>query len=166
MGLRDNARKALEGFDAKTEAPKTGFEVLPNGDYFVVIEDVNHFASKSGNESLRVQVSVTEGDKVGKTDNGFFNLEGGGNIPESVVSQAIQTVDRLANASGIELSDDDWEDYDTLSTAFMNAKGKIVLMHFSSRPNKKNPQYVNKSYDFEPAEQPDEIQISDDDMPF
>ncbi|WP_367297616.1 DUF669 domain-containing protein [Loigolactobacillus coryniformis] len=166
MSLRDNVAKAMENFDAKKEAPKTGFEVLPDGDYYVILEGVEHFVSKSGYESLRVSVSVAEGEQVGRTDSNFFNLVGGGKVPEVFTDQAIQTVARLANAVGLTLEDDDWEDYDTLSTAFMEYKGKTMLMHFSSKPNKKNPQYVNKSYDFEPAEQPDEIEIDDSEIPF
>lgn len=166
MSLRDNAAKAMENFDAKTEAPKSGYEVLPDGDYYVLLEDVNHFVSKNGFESLRVSVSVAEGEKVGATDNNFLNLEGGEKIPEVFTQQAIQTVARLANAVSLTLEDADWEDYDSLSAAFMESKGKTVLMHFSSTPNKKNPQYTNKSYDFEPTEQPDPIDITDDDIPF
>lgn len=166
MSLLDNVSKAMENFDAKKEAPKNGYEVLPDGDYYVVLENVSHFVSKSNYESLRVSVSVAEGEKVGKTDSNFFNLEGGEKIPEIFTQQAIQTIARLANAVGLTLTDADWEDYDSLQTAFMESKGKTVLMHFSSTVNKKNPQYTNKSYDFEPADQPDPIDITDDDIPF
>ena len=41
-----------------------------------------------------------------------------------------------------------------------------MTMHLNVRPNKKNPQYPYRNYDFDAVEQPATPEVSDDQMPF
>lgn len=168
MSILDHVNAALNGFDAKKDnATASAFESLPAGDYNVIVEEVQHAAYDSGFEALQVKTSVLDGDHAGQTDSNNFSVDNDGTkIPDFVIEQNIKSIARLANAVGVTLSDADWESLDTLQDAFMDAKGKTVLMHLTVRPNKKNPDNPNKSYDFEPAEQPKPIDVDDGDLPF
>ncbi|WP_270235264.1 DUF669 domain-containing protein [Lacticaseibacillus suilingensis] len=170
MSLRDIATQAMQDFDPQKDKPSSGYQSLPSGDYDVILEDVSHFVSNnSGWDGLRIGVSVLDGDYTGRKDSTMFNFDetsaNGKAIPASVLNGHIQLVARLANAVGLTLTDDDWENIDTLVDAFNGQAGKTMLMHLSVRENKKNPQYPYKNYDFEPMEQPEPMQINDNDLP-
>ncbi|KRO16229.1 DUF669 domain-containing protein [Lacticaseibacillus saniviri] len=171
MSLKDIAMKATQNFDASKDKPESGYESLPSGTYNVILEDVAHFVSqRTGWDGLQIKVSVLDGEYAGRTDSNMFNFDetsaNGKAIPESVLSQRVQVVARLANAVGVHLDDIDWDSIDTLVTAFMTAKGKTAVMTLSVRENKKNPQYPFKNYDFEPGEPTEPMTISDEDIPF
>ena len=169
MGLLENAKQALDGFDATKDKP-TSYDLLPDGDYQVVLSNVDHFVTDGGYDGFRIQLEVLEGEHSGYKDSNMFNFDEvsskGKAIPQSVIASHIKLVARLANAVGITLKDADWENIDTLVDAFLPAKGKVIILHFSSRENKKNPQYPYKNYDFDPTDQPATPELSDDDIPF
>ncbi|NUF97302.1 DUF669 domain-containing protein [Lactobacillus mellis] len=169
MSLRDMATKTLQNFDAEKDSPNTP-QTLPTGKYLVTLDNVEHRATDSGWEGLSIAVTVADGKYVGRRDFNSFNFEttskNGKPIPESVIAGHIKLIAKLANACGIELQDDDWEDEDSISEAFMPVHGVQVLMDLSVKENKKNPQYPYKNYDFEKTEQPEEVEVKDSDLPF
>lgn len=167
MGLRDVAAKALEGFDTK-KGNVNGFEGLPSGDYVVMIDNIKNQDTPWGSEQLSIRVQVLDGEHAGQKE--FVNLSldettAKGN-PNPMLGRNIKLIAKLASNSGIELQDEDWEDIETLANALALAEGRTVLMHLTVSENKKNPQYPYRNYDFEEAEEPDEIAIDDDDVPF
>ena len=167
MGLRDAAAKALEGFDTK-KGNVTGFEGLPSGDYIVMIDNIKNQDTPWGSEQLSIRVQVLDGEHAGQKE--FVNLSldettaKGNSNP--MLGRNIKLIAKLASNSGIELQDEDWEDIETLANALALAEGRTVLMHLTVSENKKNPQYPYRNYDFDEAEEPDEIVIDDDDVPF
>ena len=167
MGLRDAAAKALEGFDTK-KGNVNGFEGLPSGDYVVMIDNIREQETPWGSEQLSIRVQVLDGEHAGQKE--FVNLSldettAKGN-PNPMLGRNIKLSAKLASNSGIELQDEDWEDLGTLSEALAPAEGRTVLMHLTVSENKKNPQYPYRNYDFEEAEEIDEIDVGDDDLPF
>lgn len=169
MGLREMATKTLQNFDAEKDNPNQP-QLLPTGKYLVVLDNVEHRATDSGWDGLSIAVTVSDGKYAGRRDFNSFNFEttskNGKPIPESVIAGHIKLVAKLANACGIVLQDEDWEDEDSLSQAFMPAHGTQVLMDLQVKENKKNPNYPYKNYDFEKAEQPKEVEVTDADLPF
>lgn len=167
MGLRDAAAKALDGFDRK-KGNVNGFEGLPSGDYVVMIDNIREQETPWGSEQLSIRVQVLDGEHAGQKE--FINLSldettSKGN-PNPMLGRNIKLIAKLASNSGIELQDEDWEDLGTLSEALAPAEGRTVLMHLTVSENKKNPQYPYRNYDFEEAEEIDEIDVGDDDLPF
>lgn len=173
MSLRDMANNALKDFNAKKDNPNT-FNSLPSGDYLVSFDGMEHRHSDNGWDGLSIAVTVIDGEQAGRKDFNGFNFDtksaNGKDIPESVIATRIKLVAKLANALGITLNDDDWDDMDTLSAAFLGSKGTSVHMKLDVRENKKKPQYPYKNYDFSPATKEeannDPIDIDDDDLPF
>ena len=68
------------------------------------------------------------------------------------------------------MTDDDWEDEETLATAFQDVIGSQYILVVSSSPNKKDPSKPYKNYDFvayeDEPETTDVIDISDEDLPY
>lgn len=170
MGLLDKAQEVLAGFDSTKDSPNQPLG-LPSGQYDVVVNTIDHYVSKGGWDGLRIITEVNIGDQVGTKDYNMFNFDEvtstGKQVPDLVLSGHIKLVAKLANACGVTLKDEDWEDIDHLVTAFNfgGAIGKIVKMDLDVRENKKNPQYPYKDYDFEPTEQPEPIEIDDANLP-
>ncbi|PLA75754.1 hypothetical protein CYR79_09720 [Ligilactobacillus agilis] len=167
MGLRDAAAKALDGFDRK-KGNVNEFEGLPSGDYVVMIDNIREQETPWGSEQLSIRAQVLDGEHAGQKE--FINLSldettSKGN-PNPMLGRNIKLIAKLASNSGIELQDEDWEDLGTLSEALAPAEGRTVLMHLTVSENKKNPQYPYRNYDFEEAEEIDEIDVGDDDLPF
>lgn len=170
MSLLDKAQEVLAGFDA-TKDSANSFEGLPSGKYTVIVNTIDHYVSPKGWDGLRIITEVNSGDQVGTKDYNMFNFDEvtptGKQVPDRVLSGHIKLVAKLANACGVKLKDEDWEDIDHLATAFNfgGAIGKIVKMDLDVRENKKNPQYPYKDYDFEPTGQPEPIEIDDANLP-
>lgn len=169
MSLRDAARNALDGFDAKKDKVNK-FQGLPSGEYTVILSDVRRADTPWGTEQLTIVTEVMEGEHVGEKDFnnvGLDEVTAKGN-PNPMLSNNIRLIEKLAVCVGLSPTDDDWEDYQTLADMFQPAIGKQVIMDLKIRENKKNPQYPYKNYDFDMTEQQvnEPIEISDDDMPF
>ncbi len=103
-------------------------------------------------DGLSIAVTVIDGEQAGRKDFNGFNFDtksaNGKDIPESVIATRIKLVAKLANALGITLNDDDWDDMDTLSAAFLGSKGTPVHMKLRCARKQKKPQYPYKDYDF------------------
>ena len=133
-----------------------------------MIDNIKNQDTPWGSEQLSIRVQVLDGEHAGQKE--FVNLSldettAKGN-PNPMLGRNIKLIAKLASNSGIELQDEDWEDIETLANALVLAEGRTVLMHLTVSENKKNPQYPHRNYDFEEAEEPDEIIVDDDDVPF
>ena len=133
-----------------------------------MMERIKNQDTPWGSEQLSIRVQVLDGEHAGQKE--FVNLSldettaKGNSNP--MLGRNIKLIAKLASNSGIELQDEDWEDIETLANALALAEGRTVLMHLTVSENKKNPQYPYRNYDFDEAEEPDEIVIDDDDVPF
>lgn len=174
MGLRELMNETLANFDPKKDNPNAGgFENLPDGDYDVVLNNAEHKVFQSGWECLSFENEVTIGEAAGRKE--FINLSFAENTPEFVLTKNIKLLAKFASVTGIQLSDDDWEDETTLAEAFKGAVGSQYILKITSSPNKKEPAKPYRNFDFEeydeeesaPVFDPDtQIDISDEDIPF
>ncbi len=171
MGLQDLMNEVLETFDPKTDDPNAGgFENLPDGEYDIVLNKAEHKVFQSGWECLSFEHEVTTGEMAGRKE--FVNFGFGGNTHEFVLKKNIKLVAKLASVTGINLTDDDWEDETTLAEAFKSAEGSQYILKITSSPNKKKPEEPYRNFDFieyedeVPEANADTVDVSDEDLPF
>lgn len=171
MSLKDYAQKVLENFDPKKDDPNAGGNNgLPEGEFDVVLNNVEFKVfEKSGWEALSITLEVTVGEYAGQRE--FINLGFGENLHEFVLSKNIKVVSKLAYVIGLVLTDEDWEDEQTLAAAFKDSIGSQFVLTKSLTPNKKEPTRPYANYDFAAYDEEDmqaieAVEVSDEELPF
>ncbi|CAI3328564.1 hypothetical protein CIRMBP1221_00802 [Enterococcus cecorum] len=171
MSLKDYAQKVLENFDPKKDDPNAGSNNgLPEGEFDVVLNNVEFKVfEKSGWEALSITLEVTVGEQAGQRE--FINLGFGEDLHEFVLSKNIKVVSKLASVIGLVLTDEDWEDEQTLAAAFKDSIGSQFVLTKTLTPNKKDPTrpYVNYdfvAYDEEDMQAIEAVEVSDEELPF
>ena len=171
MSLKDYAQKVLENFDPKKDDPNAGSNNgLPEGEFDVVLNNVEFKVfEKSGWEALSITLEVTVGEYAGQRE--FINLGFGEDLHEFVLSKNIKVVSKLASVIGLVLTDEDWEDEQTLAAAFKDPIGSQFVLTKTLTPNKKEPTRPYANYDFVAYDEEDmqaieAVEISDEELPF
>lgn len=171
MSLKDYAQKVLENFDPKKDDPNAGSNNgLPEGEFDVVLNNVEFKVfEKSGWEALSITLEVTVGEQAGQRE--FINLGFGEDLHEFVLSKNIKVVSKLASVIGLILTDDDWEDEQTLAAAFKDSIGSQFILTKTLSPNKKEPTRPYANYDFVAYDEEDmqaieAVEVSDEELPF
>ena len=171
MSLRDAMNKATEGFDPKNDSVNK-FKGLESGKYTVVVAKVENHETPWNAEQLNFELEVVDGESAGQKEFlqiGLDELTSKGN-PNPMLETNLRLVSKLAAILGVEIPDEVWDDdtliYENLAKAFAPAVGRTMIMDLKVRPNKKNPQYPYRNYDFDEAEQPETLEVTDDEMPF
>lgn len=171
MSLRDAMKQATDGFDPKTDSVNK-FKGLDTGDYTVVVSKVENHETPWNAEQLNFELEVVDGECAGQKEFlqiGLDEVTSKGK-PNPMLETNLRLVTKLAAILGVEIPDEVWDDdtlvYENLAKTFAPAVGKVMLMHLKVRPNKKNPQYPYRNYDFEETAQPDSPEVDDDQMPF
>ena len=181
MSLRDRANQIKDNFNPEEKI--NGYEGLPAGSYNVVVEKAD--LTKWGSFSMKV--SVMDGDYAGRVEFIQVSLDensaSGKPLPDFVIDRNIKTLAKLAFVTGVTIDDESWDDINLLPNDFADAVGKTFVMELGLRENKKRPEYPYKEYEFETLDTPetideqepvadpfadsgDEVEISDEDMPF
>ncbi|CAI3453050.1 hypothetical protein CIRMBP1220_01990 [Enterococcus cecorum] len=171
MSLKDYAQKVLENFDPKKDDPNAGSNNgLPEGEFDVVLNNVEFKVfEKSGWEALSITLEVTVGEQAGQRE--FINLGFGEDLHEFVLSKNIKVVSKLASVIGLVLTDEDWEDEQTLAAAFKDSIGSQFVLTKTLTPNKKDPTRPYANYDFVAYDEEDmqaieAVEVSDEELPF
>ena len=171
MSLKDYAQKVLENFDPKKDDPNAGSNNgLPEGEFDVVLNNVEFKVfEKSGWEALSITLEVTVGEYAGQRE--FINLGFGEDLHEFVLSKNIKVVSKLASVIGLVLTDEDWEDEQTLAAAFKDSIGSQFVLSKTLSPNKKEPTRPYANYDFVAYDEEDmqaieAVEVSDEELPF
>ncbi|CAI3484851.1 hypothetical protein CIRMBP1216_02330 [Enterococcus cecorum] len=171
MSLKDYAQKVLENFDPKKDNPNAGGNNgLPEGEFDVVLNNVEFKVfEKSGWEALSITLEVTVGEHAGQRE--FINLGFGEDLHEFVLSKNIKVVSKLASVIGLVLTDEDWEDEQTLAAAFKDSIGSQFIFNKELTPNKNNPTRPYANYDFAAYDEEDmqaieAVEVSDEELPF
>lgn len=171
MSLRDAMNEATKNFDAKNDSVNK-FEGLPSGDYIVAVTKVEDSTAPWGAEQLSFVLEVVEGEHAGSKEFlriGLDEVTKTGK-PNPMLETNIRMVMKLAAVLGVEIPEQAWDDdsmvYANLAEVFNTVVGKTMTMKLTVRPNKNNPQYPYRNYDFEEADQPETEEVSDDDVPF
>lgn len=171
MSLKDYAQKVLENFDPKKDDPNAGSNNgLPEGEFDVVLNNVEFKVfEKSGWEALSITLEVTVGEYAGQRE--FINLGFGEDLHEFVLSKNIKVVSKLASVIGLVLTDEDWEDEQTLAAAFKDSIGSQFVFNKELTPNRNNPKRPYANYDFAAYDEEDmqaieAVEVSDEELPF
>lgn len=176
MSLKDLATQALDNFNPETDKATSSNEGLPAGTYDVYVNSAQFHVYDSGYECIAIDLVAVGGECDSQHEFINWNLD-----PEFVtkdgyklydkypklMEQNIKYVSKFAFVSGVQLSDDDWEDMVTLGTALKAAKGSQFILTIEKSYSKAGKEYTN--YDFEAYDEPpanQEVDISDDDLPF
>lgn len=176
MSLLDLAADTLDNFDPKKDSVNSGGnQGLPDGDYLAAVEDIKHATFDSGWDCLQIVFSVLDGEHAGEKEFDRISFatmsKKGKAIPDFILSRNIKFVIKLGSLLGVEMkpeyfaSDNETDTHETLSQVLAPEKGKTVTLHVKHRPNKKDPDNPYTEYDLDAAEQPEELNVDDADLP-
>ncbi|ANZ65549.1 hypothetical protein AYR62_15805 (plasmid) [Secundilactobacillus paracollinoides] len=174
MSLRDLASKGLAGFDPKTDEIVSA-SGLPAGDYLTSVTAIEHRAFDSGWDCFGVSFQVMEGEHEGQTENVNISFaeksKSGKAIPDFILDRNIKFAAKLGSFLGVDVTDEDFDfDNETdihehLGQKLHGHEGLLTTLKVTVRPNKKDPSNPYTSYDLEEAEQPEELELDDSDLP-
>ena len=189
MSLRDAVNELKKnGFDPKEGKEFNAFAKIPDGTYTMSLDGATH-SVKGDRDYLVLGFSVVTGEQEGKRETIFPSLaqtkSDGQPMPASVIARNISMIQIIGEMVDNPISDkcfdfdNESDAYEALAKAFQPALGKVLEMTITSAPNKKNPQYPFRNYEFAKHEQPkvadakdpfngtgDTVDINDDDLPF
>lgn len=185
MGLLDAYKNATNGWDAK-DGKLNESQLIPAGDYEVMLGKVDHPVYKSGWDCLRFDMQVIAGKFASRHEQLRISLATkttkGKPMPEFVVSRNIRTIAKIGEMVGLEMKpeyfpDNETDAYERLTAAFKPYEGKTLHMTIAETANKKDPDNPYRNYEFEPSkinvETPEvtdpetgDTAVSDDDLPF
>lgn len=185
MGLLDAYKKATNNWDAK-DGKLNESQLIPAGDYEVMLGKVDHPVYQSGWDCLRFDMQVIAGKFASRHEQLRISLatktSKGKSMPEFVVSRNIRTIAKVGEMVGLEMKpeyfpDNETDAYERLTAAFKPYEGKTLHMTIIETANKKDPDNPYRNYEFSegkkitkplPAdpESGDSTEISDDELPF
>lgn len=167
MGILDTLKQVKEtGFDAKKDNVNQNSKIDP-GTYPVRLKSVQANVDQKGKTQLAIVLEVVSGKDKNRTESIFLSFDEG--LPEFVLEKNGRLLLKLAALTGVEFSAKDLEDEFSTAAALEKAIGKQIQMKLTTSPNKKNPDYPYRNYEFsELAEdsKPFGDEIEEDDLPF
>ena len=144
-----NTLKAVkdEGFDPRTGKINDG-GLLPAGRYPVRLLTSEHNVNLNNNrEQVILTLEVISGDSKGRQEKLFLVFDN--DLPEFVVQQNAKILLSIAEFTGVTFTEADLANTETTAQALKKGIGKQFLMDLKVRPNKKNPDYPYRNYEFE-----------------
>lgn len=166
MGLLDTLNQLKEeGFDAKKDNISTGSKLEP-GTYPVRLKSAQANVTTNGRTQLAITLEVVSGKDKNRLEIIYMSFDEG--LPKFVLEKNGRTLLKIAAVSDMEFKKKDLEDEYTAAEALSQAIGSQFKMNLSVSPNKKNPNYPYRNYEFGPLEDQTDnsIDIEDDDLPF
>lgn len=169
MGLLDTLKNIKQGgFDPKKDAISTSSR-LESGNYPVRLKSAERSVSKSNQEQIVITLEVVSGDHKDRTEMIFLGFDS--SLPEFVLEKNGRTLLKLAEFSNVSFTNKDLADEEGTAEALQRGIGNQFLLKLSVVPNKKNPDYPYRNYDFAALESNassnDEFpDLEEDDLPF
>lgn len=147
-----------DGFDPKKDTIG-GNANLPSGTYPVKLSKANVTVTKSGRTQIHVVLEVVSGEHKGRTENIFLGFES--DLPEFVLENNGKYLMKIAALTDVQFKQSDLQTEEDTAEALRAGIGKQFTMKLNVRPNKKNPDFPYRNYDFEalaedPFEEPDD----------
>ncbi|WP_137662873.1 hypothetical protein [Enterococcus hulanensis] len=173
MGLLDTLNEIKkDGFDpAKDKVNKN--TKLEAGKYPVRLKSAQAGTNeRSQQDQIAIVLEVVSGKDKNRLEIIYMSFDDG--LPDFVLEKNGRTLLKLAAMIGVEFTKKDLADEYSASEALSKGIGNQILMDLSVSPNKKNPNYPYRNYDFGPLEDKSDsdplggstIDISDEDLPF
>ena len=142
MGLLDAYKKATNNWDAK-DGKLNESQLIPEGDYEVMLGKVDHPVYQSGWDCLRFDMQVIAGKFASRHEQLRISLatktSKGKPMPEFVVSRNIRTIAKIGEMVGLEMKpeyfpDNETDAYEKLVAAFKPYEGKTLHMTIKETP--------------------------------
>lgn len=164
MGLLDTLKAVKEeGFNPKTDKINGGGGLLETGVYPVMLTSSDLSATKNGHEQVVVTLKVVSGDHAERKEMIFLSFYD--ELPDFVKEKNAKILMKIAEYTGVQFTNKDLADEMTAADALKNGIGKQFKMDLKVVPNKKNPDYPYRNYDFDSLDM-----VADDedmlDLPF
>ena len=161
MSLLDTLKTVKDsGFKAGDRInTSTGLET---GIYPVRIKQATH-TERGGRENCSVAFEVVSGKHKDRLE--FLDLSFGDDLPEFVQEKNAKILLTLIDIVKKDPTKSQLEDIDGLVEYFQSVIGTQLKMDLRLSPNKKNPQYPYRNYEFSALEA-DNTNVSEDDFPF
>lgn len=166
MGLLDTLKQVKqEGFNAETDSITTNSK-LDAGKYPVRFKSAQASVDKANRTILSISLEVVSGKDKGRMEFIYLCFDEG--LPEFVLNKNGRTLLKLASMMDIEFTNKDLVDEVATSEALSNGIGKQFEMDLTIAPNKKNPDFPYRNYDFKPlvAETNEDFNEDELDLPF
>lgn len=156
-----NTLKAIkdEGFDPKKDKINgNGGGLLGSGTYPVRLISSEMSANKAGYEQIVVQLEVVSGNDAGRKEMIFLNFHD--DLPDFVKEKNSKILLKLAEYAKVEFTEKDLKDELTTAEALQRGIGNQLRMELKIVPNKKNPDYPYRNYEFDTLDH----DLSDEDL--
>lgn len=158
-----------EGFDPRTGKINTS-GLLPEGRYPVRLMTSEHDVNLNKNrEQVILTLQVTSGPSKDRQEKLFLVFDN--DLPNFVVEQNAKILLAIAEFTGVTFAEADLANTETTAEALKKGIGNQFLMDLKVRPNKKNPDYPYRNYEFDELPQADEankqeFDVGELDIPF
>lgn len=148
MSLLETLKAVKEdGFDPKTGKINEG-GLLPSGRYPVRLLTSEHSVNLNNNrEQVILTLQVTSGGSKERQEKLFLVFDN--DLPEFVVEKNAKILLAIAEFSNVQFSETDLANTETTAQALKKGIGAQFLMDLKVVPNKKNPDYPYRNYEFE-----------------
>ncbi len=136
-----------DGFDPKTGKINEG-GLLPSGRYPVRLLTSTHDVQPSTNrEQVILTLQVTSGDSKDRQEKLFLVFDN--DLPEFVVEKNAKILLAIAEFANVQFTNADLANTETTAEALKKGIGAQFLMDLNVVPNKKNPEYPYRNYEFD-----------------
>lgn len=168
MNLLDTLKAVKdEGFDPRTGKINEG-GLLPSGRYPVRLMTSEHNVNLNNNrEQVILTLQVTSGDSKERQEKLFLVFDN--DLPEFVVEKNAKILLAVAEFANVQFSNADLANTETTAEALKRGIGAQFMMDLKVVPNKKNPDYPYRNYEFEALPQANnnnDFTVGQDDIPF
>lgn len=165
MGLLDTLKQVkADGFDPKKDKISKNAR-LEAGTYPVRLKSAQADVNNAGQDQLAISLEVVSGKEKGRLEIIYLSFDEG--LPEFVLDKNGRILLKVAALSGAKLTPKESEDVYTASVALERGIGSQFSMNLSISPNKKNPNYPYRNYEFAPLEEPkNDLDFDEENLPF
>lgn len=166
MGLLESLKQTKESYNPKEDSISTNSS-LSTGAYPVRIQKVQAGQTSWGQDQISIVLEVVSGPSKERLE--FINLSFDEKLPEFVLDKNSRILLKLADLGGIEFTTKNLKDEYSASEKLSEAVGTQFMMNLKISPNKNNPEYPYRNYEFEELGGVDSNltnDIDDDDLPF
>lgn len=164
MGILDTLQTVKnEGFDAKNDKINES-QLLEAGSYAVRLKSAQAGQSKQGRDQISISLEVVSGKDKGRRELIFVSFDD--DLPPFVLEKNGRILLKIAAMTGVDFTKKDLDDVYSASEALSKGLGKQFRMELTIVPNKKNPQYPYRNYDFEKLDDDVLTEDEDSELPF
>lgn len=151
MGLLDTLKAVKqEGFDPKKDKINGGGGLLESGTYPVMMTSADLSETKNGHEQIVITLKVVSGEYAERKEMIFLAFYD--DLPDFVKEKNAKILMKVAEYTGVQFTNKDLADEYSTAEALKSGIGRQLKMELKVVPNKKNPDYPYRNYDFDSLE--------------